>query len=116
MPPDPAPVVRFLAAVVVVVDFLWRTVPPLADRGAEVALLGERLPEPTEVELGEAGCNNDKNNIKNNLLFQDTCLGIYIYDTITHHVVVYKLHRMSLACKISAHNSSTSSILSKIPT
>lgn len=55
MPPEPAPVLRFLAAVVVVVDLRWRTVPPLAVRGAEVALLGDRLPDPTEVELGEGG-------------------------------------------------------------
>ena len=56
MPPDPAPaVLRFLAAVVVVVDLRWRTVPPLDDRGAVVALLGERPPDPTDVELGEGG-------------------------------------------------------------
>lgn len=56
MPPEPAPVVRFLAAVVVVV-LRWRTVPPVDERGAAVALLGERLPEPTDVELGDGGCN-----------------------------------------------------------
>lgn len=57
MPPEPAPLVRDLAAVVVVV-FLCLTVPlPLDDRGAEVALLGERLPEPTDVELGAGGWN-----------------------------------------------------------
>lgn len=62
MPPDPAPVLRFLAAVVVVVDLRWRTVLPLDDRGAVVALLGERPPDPTFVELGEGGI------VKNDLL------------------------------------------------
>lgn len=57
MPPDPAPVLRFLAAVVVVVVLRCRTVPPLAERGAAVALLGERLPDPTDVELGDGGYN-----------------------------------------------------------
>lgn len=47
---------RFLAAVVVVVDLRCLTVPPVEDRGAADALLGERLPDPTEVELGAAGC------------------------------------------------------------
>lgn len=49
---------RFLAAVVVVVDLRCLTVPPEADLGAAVALLGERPPEPTEVELGAGGCNS----------------------------------------------------------
>ncbi|GBP90498.1 hypothetical protein EVAR_56735_1 [Eumeta japonica] len=51
---EPAPVVRLRAAVVVVV-FLCRTVPLFADRGATETLLGERLPAPTVVELGEGG-------------------------------------------------------------
>lgn len=55
MPPEPAPVLRFRAAVVVVVDLRCRTVPPLVERGAAVALLGERPPAPTDVELGEGG-------------------------------------------------------------
>lgn len=47
--------VRERAAVVVVV-LRCRTVPlPLEERGAADALLGERLPEPTEVELGAGG-------------------------------------------------------------
>lgn len=46
---------RFLAAVVVVVVFRCRTVLPLAERGAAVALLGERPPDPTAVELGDGG-------------------------------------------------------------
>lgn len=58
MPPGPAPVDRLRAAVVVVVVFLWRTVPPLEALGAMEALLGERLPDPTDVELGAAGCKN----------------------------------------------------------
>lgn len=55
MPPVPAPVLRFLAAVVVVVVLRWRTVLPLAERGAAVALLGDLLPDPTDVELGDGG-------------------------------------------------------------
>lgn len=56
MPPEPAPVVRLLAAVVVVV-LRCRTVPPVDDRGAAVALLGDLLPDPTDVELGDGGWN-----------------------------------------------------------
>lgn len=48
--------VRLLAAVVVVV-LRCRTVPPVDDRGAAVALLGDLLPDPTDVELGDGGWN-----------------------------------------------------------
>lgn len=47
--------VRLLAAVVVVVVLRCLTVPPLEERGAALALLGERPPDPTDVELGAAG-------------------------------------------------------------
>lgn len=60
MPPEPAPVVRLLAAVVVVVVLRCLTVPPLEDLGADVALLGDRPPEPTDVELGAGGWNYKK--------------------------------------------------------
>lgn len=52
----PAPVVRVLV-VVVVVDFLCLTVLPAAGRGA-TTLEGDRVEDPTFVELGEAGCNS----------------------------------------------------------
>lgn len=52
MPPVVAPV--FLLAVVVVVVFLCLTCPPVEDLGA-TAFEGDRPPEPTLVELGEAG-------------------------------------------------------------
>lgn len=50
---------RLLAAVVVVVDLRCRTVPPVEERGAALALLGERPPAPTDVELGAGGLNNE---------------------------------------------------------
>lgn len=57
MPPDPVPVVRLRADVVVVVLRCFRLLPPaapLAGRGAD-NLLGERVPLPTDVELAGAG-------------------------------------------------------------
>lgn len=55
MPPDPVPVVRLRAAVVVVVVLrCFKLLPPA--RG-EANLLGERVPLPTDVELAGAGCN-----------------------------------------------------------
>lgn len=57
MPPDPVPVVRFRADVVVVVLRCFRVLLPEAVlvRGAD-SLLGERVPLPTAVELAGAGC------------------------------------------------------------
>lgn len=57
MPPEPVPVVRFRAAVVVVVVFLcFRLLePPALARGADVGFVGDRLPLPTDVELAGAG-------------------------------------------------------------
>lgn len=54
MPPLLVPVLRFLAAVVVVVFTLCLTVPPLADLGA-TAFDGDLLADPTDVALGAAG-------------------------------------------------------------
>jgi hypothetical protein len=53
MPPEPAPVFRVLAAVVVVV-FLCLTVPPVLDLGA-TAFDGDLPPDPTVVALAGAG-------------------------------------------------------------
>lgn len=59
MPPDPVPVVRLRADVVVVVVLRCLRTPlaPLAapDRGAD-NLLGDRVPVPTDVALAGAGC------------------------------------------------------------
>lgn len=57
MPPDPVPVVRFRAAVVVVVVLrCFRLLePPALARGADDGFVGERLPLPTDVELAGAG-------------------------------------------------------------
>lgn len=57
MPPDPVPVVRFRAAVAVVVVLrCFRLLEPPADaRGADVGFDGDRLPLPTDVELAGAG-------------------------------------------------------------
>uniref|UniRef100_A0A2M4DLW7 Putative secreted protein n=1 Tax=Anopheles darlingi TaxID=43151 RepID=A0A2M4DLW7_ANODA len=57
MPPDPVPVVRFRAAVVVVVVLrCFRLLaPPAAARGAEVGFEGDRLPLPTDVALAGVG-------------------------------------------------------------
>lgn len=54
MPPDPVPVDRLRAAVVVVVFRCFRLLAPALDR-AEANLLGERVPLPTAVELAGAG-------------------------------------------------------------
>lgn len=54
MPPEPVPVVRLRAAVVVVVLRCFRLLPPALVRG-EPNLLGERVPLPTDVELAGAG-------------------------------------------------------------
>lgn len=53
MPPVPAPVF-LLAVVVVVVVFRCLTLDPMEDLGA-TAFDGDLPPEPTLVELGEAG-------------------------------------------------------------
>uniref|UniRef100_A0A2M4B0L3 Putative secreted protein n=1 Tax=Anopheles triannulatus TaxID=58253 RepID=A0A2M4B0L3_9DIPT len=57
MPPDPVPVVRFRATVVVVVVLrCFRLLaPPAAARGAEVGFDGDRLPLPTDVALAGVG-------------------------------------------------------------
>uniref|UniRef100_A0A2M3ZMX6 Putative secreted peptide n=1 Tax=Anopheles braziliensis TaxID=58242 RepID=A0A2M3ZMX6_9DIPT len=57
MPPDPVPVVRFRAAVVVVVVLrCFRLLaPPAAARGAEVGFDGDLLPLPTDVALAGVG-------------------------------------------------------------
>lgn len=60
MPPDPVPVVRFRAAVAVVVFRCFKLLPPALLRGA-ANLLGDRVPLPTVVELAGAGCKNFKN-------------------------------------------------------
>lgn len=63
MPPEPVPVVRFRAAVAVVVVLRCFRPPALLEpapapapaRGAD-SLLGDRVPAPTDVELAGAGC------------------------------------------------------------
>lgn len=73
MPPLLVPVVLLLAAVVVVV-FRCRTAPPFADL-ADAALEGLRLPDPTLVELGDAGCKHSHRNEASSdreLLFLET--------------------------------------------
>lgn len=61
MPPDPVPVVRLRAAVVVVVLRCFKLLPPADERGL-ANLLGERVPLPTDVELAGAGYKVCKQN------------------------------------------------------
>lgn len=66
MPPDPVPVERLRAAVLVVVFRCFKLLPPAPERGA-ANLLGERVPLPTEVELAGAGCWSYRNVKRENI-------------------------------------------------
>lgn len=55
MPPEPVPVVRLRAAVVVVVLRCFKLLPLALGRELAI-LLGDRVPLPTDVELAGAGC------------------------------------------------------------